>query len=480
MKKFNLIILIAGLIFATSCKDELELKPYDALQADQILTTAQGFEDAVKGMYSGFRADGYYGEYSGALISPDILSDNLTFNPQGRTTHKDLFEFRNTAVDESIGIYFRGYRIASRANSIIDNIENLPESEFRDNIQGEALAIRALTHFDMARYYCKIPTQSADANTSLGIYYAESYQPSEKVRRVGTTVANVYQNVIRDLEAAVNLIGDDNGVGRLNSAAVHGILARVQLHNGNYAEVIENADAVIASSYVVAPRAMFGEIWFDEYEDNVLFKIKVVDQDNVRPGVPYSQEAPSGIRSEFVCSYELFNLFAASDIRGATSVVTSSFDGDLYNHVAKYLGRRSGDKTVIDGKYLRIEEVILSKAEAHYRLGQEAEALAALDLVREERYTGFVSGGETGQALLDAILLERRLELAFEGDRFFTLKRLGLDLVRGNNGEFADGSGTPPVVLTYAAGGDRWQLPIPQSAFDSNVDLTQEDQNPGY
>ena len=72
------------------------------------------------------------------------------------------------------------------------------------------------------------------------------------------------------------------------------------------------------------------------------------------------------------------------------------------------------------------------------------------------------------------------MELAFEGDRFFTLKRLGLDLNRTNHGELADGTGTPPLVQTYAADGYRWQLPIPQGAFDSNSALTAEDQNPGY
>ena len=127
-----------------------------------------------------------------------------------------------------------------------------------------------------------------------------------------------------------------------------------------------------------------------------------------------------------------------------------------------------------------MEEVWLNKAEALYRLGDEVNALNALNRVRGERYNGFVSPNETGTALLDAILLGRRLELAFEGDRFFMLKRLGLDLNRTNNGEFADGTGTPPVLLTYPAEGNRWQQPIPQGAFDSNSNLTAEDQNFGY
>ena len=140
---------------------------------------------------------------------------------------------------------------------------------------------------------------------------------------------------------------------------------------------------------------------------------------------------------------------------------------------------RNRRKNLNDGKYLRVEEVYLTKAEALFRLGNEAEAREALDEIRKNRYENFVSGAETGDALLQAILLERRLELAFEGDRFFTLKRLGLPLQRSDKGEFADGTGTAPLVQNYPADGLRWQLPIPRSAIDANPELA-EDQNPGY
>ena len=126
----------------------------------------------------------------------------------------------------------------------------------------------------------------------------------------------------------------------------------------------------------------------------------------------------------------------------------------------------------------------LTRAEANYRLGNTAQALTDLDAVRAQRYSGFVSGNESGTALLDAILLERRLELAFEGDRFFTLKRLGLPIQRNaTKGALADGTGTPPAArwVTLPAGDYRWQLPIPEEAFNSNSALIKsEDQNPGY
>jgi hypothetical protein len=70
--------------------------------------------------------------------------------------------------------------------------------------------------------------------------------------------------------------------------------------------------------------------------------------------------------------------------------------------------------------------------------------------LRKERYTSFTPGTEAGQALLDAILKERRLELAFENDRWYTLKRLGLSVQRSGKGDIADGNGSKALVQTLA------------------------------
>jgi hypothetical protein len=107
-----------------------------------------------------------------------------------------------------------------------------------------------------------------------------------------------------------------------------------------------------------------------------------------------------------------------------------------------------------------------------------------LVLLRNNRYTGYAGSAAavtdlalTGQPLLDAILLERRLELAFEGDRFFTLKRLALPVNRTNKGEKADGTGTLPIVLSLPAGDPKFQLPYPTNEILFNSGLKQ---NPGY
>jgi hypothetical protein len=92
----------------------------------------------------------------------------------------------------------------------------------------------------------------------------------------------------------------------------------------------------------------------------------------------------------------------------------------MQNHVIKYQGRLTGNPAIVDIKVLRVEEVYLNMAEAQYRING---GLAFLDAVRSQRYSGFVSGGETGPALL-ADSSRKKIRVSFEMDRFFTFKKI--------------------------------------------------------
>ena len=142
----------------------------------------------------------------------------------------------------------------------------------------------------------------------------------------------------------------------------------------------------------------------------------------------------------------------------------------------KLFARPGGQAGVVDYKIFRAAEAYLNKAEAYFNIGDETAARQALDQVRNNRYTNPPSG-ETGNALRDAIRLERRLEFAFEYQRIFDIKRWGQSVQRGSQGDIADGSGTPSDELNLAAGSDKFQLPIPQESLDANPNMQQ---NPGY
>jgi hypothetical protein len=477
MKK---IIYLVALSFAlNSCSDEdITFAPYNAVSESIVLRNVSDFDNMLTGAYSYMIKNGGAGGYGTEfIIDTEVMSDNVILKVEGRQSNATGFRLLSVPNSSHFDYYVSAYRAAEAATRIISNIDVIPQDAVRDNIEGQARFLRALNNFDMVRIYSKIPTQSADANASLGMYYLDVVEPFSKPSR--STVTDSYSKIIADLLIAKDKIGTSNTTasGRASRAAVFALLSRVYLYMGNYPKVIEFGNLAIAGN-TVCPRASFAGLWKDVNSAGVLFKLRIDQVDGVSPGVVYFQTIATGIRSEYVVPKSFSDLFAATDIRKAAYVKTSPFNGINYNHIIKYEGRLTGNPAIVDIKVLRLEEVYLNMAEAQYRI--DGGGLAFLNAVRSQRYLPFVSGNETGAPLLSAILLERRLELAFEMDRFFTLKRLGAAMVRNAvEGDYADGAGTKveTSALTIPAGNFKWQLPVPQSQIDLNSNLVQ---NPGY
>jgi hypothetical protein len=194
-------------------------------------------------------------------------------------------------------------------------------------------------------------------------------------------------------------------------------------------------------------------------------------------GVLYSQSNSSSTISEYAVEYEFFTSIDPNDLRRNVIQFVGTNQGNDYNAIRKFLGEAGQVNGRLDIKVMRAAEVLLNKAEAQFELGQEPQALATLDQLRAQRFTGFTSPGETGQALEDAIQFNRRVELCFEGHRFFDLKRRGEAVQRSAFGDIIDGSGTPAEVQTLSAGDFRFQFPIPIAEINANPNMAQ---NSGY
>lgn len=481
MKKIFLFSVLSLSLFSCDT-DNITFAPYNAVDDTRVLTKPADFTNVINGAYvymikrggdSGFSVE--------LLIDSEVATDNVILNVQGRQSNKDGYRFTSTPTSSHFDFYNSAYRSITFANLALTQLDKLADGAFKDNIEGEARFIRAINHFELLRNYSKIPTQSTDANASLGVAYYDVNNPVLKPARL--TVQESYDKVLADLLIAKNKISDNViANGHPGKAAVNALLSRVYLYMGQWQNSIDSANMAISTfSGDVATRTQFYTsatvgLWEDANINGVLFKLKIEVADAIAPGVAYSQAAGAQTKSEYVVSKEFYDKFLATDIRKAAYIKTGPFAGNTYNNISKYDGRANGQKNVVDIKVLRLEEVYLNKAEAEYNLN--GGGLTSLDKIRSNRYSSFVSGGETGQALFDAIQLERRLELAFEMDRFYTLKRLNLPVVRSTTqGHFADGSGTPAEFPTLAAGDFRWQFPIPQDERDINANLQQ---NPGY
>jgi len=472
-------VLLFSLAITVSCDDELNnLQPFTEGNPETFFNTEATFQNGVDGIYS--QLWNYYSSPGSGLQGiPDICSDNVILVQTGRRSNEDYYDFRyNANTAGAIPLYWsEAYEAVNAANLVIGQIDNLADGDVKDNILGQALAARAIAHFDLARVYAQIPTQSSGAGSSPGIVYlkvedGDTGDPFAQPAR--ETVDSNYSEIIDDLERASQLIGEDNGEGRLDQDAVFAMLSRVYLYNGDYQNAINAADQVTTS---LAAAADLLDVYEDTINDGVIIEwaVNTTSEANFNNvGVLYSQSNSTSTISEYAVEFEFFNSIDANDLRRNVIQFVGTNQGNNYNAVRKFLGEAGQVNGRVDVKALRAAEVVLNKAEAQFELGQEAAALATLDELRTNRYTSF-TGGESGQALGDAIAFERRVELCFEGHRFFDIKRSGEALVRSNNGDIIDGTGTPPEIVELPAGNFRFQFPIPVAEINANPNMAQND-----
>jgi len=485
MKKYikimTIIVFFMGIF--VSCNDELDQLPYDEFATENAYVTAQDFENGIRGAYSTLAQtiDGngdvietnLYGNFGGGsmLGAPDILTDNVTLAQAGRFTQRYLHNYEYNSNATMGVMYQNAYELIFRVNQILFYVQDF-EGESKENIIAEAKALRALAHFNLVSIFGKIPTQSGDANSSLGVAFVTEADPNIEPSRL--TVGESYNLIIADLEDASFNINQTNPVGRMGKDAVNILLSRVYLYMGQWQNSVDASNNVTDN---VASRDNIVGVWEDTNQDGLVFYIP-----NVAPilgnsiGINWSQGPMTSVIPEYVTSFQLYNLFADDDIRKEAYIFAGSNGATQYNGIKKLFGRPGQANGEVDYKILRAAEAYMNKAEAYFNLGNEADARQALDQVRANRYTSPPSG-ESGNALRDAIRLERRLEFAFEYQRFFDLKRWGLSVNRTNAGDQADGSGTPSDELSLENGSNKFQLPIAQESLDVNPNLQQ---NPGY
>ena len=460
----------------SSCEKFIEKEPYNAVETSEAFKTEDDFTNAIRGVYSGMRRGGYWGDGDNSLVStPDVLTDNLIITQSGRKSQLSLYQWNISSTDTWYYLWQDAYKVISRANAILENINVLSDGTFKDNIKGEALASRAMAHFDLLRLFSKAPKLAS--KDDMGVPYVTTTDASQHPSR--PSVADAYEKVLEDLESAKVLISSDNGVGHLNKAGVNALLVRFHLTNENWSKAIEAGKMVESEGGKIASINAFADVWKDNSNAGVLFKIIITETDRVSIGTQYSQSSAEGIKSEYVVDYDFYTKYSDTDVRKSAYFVTSDFSGQSYNNIAKYLGRDTGSKNVVDAKVIRMAEVLLSMSEAFYNNGDEDNARKYLDMVKVERYSDFSSTTNSGSMLLDEILLERRKELAFEGMRFFDIKRLNMSIVRSDYGDFADGTGTPvpDFAKSLDAGNYKFELAIPQDELNANTNM---EQNPKY
>lgn len=470
-------IITLGLLFLVlvGCDSTSDSFPDDGL------INAEDFEIALNETYYEFLSRGYYGGSDGGDMNsiPEVLGDNIIINPNGRNSKNILYNYTFDSSNMYMGIYASAYNVIYNTNIILDNLKlyNFKES-FSTQIAAEARAIRGIAHFDVVKFFGKIPTQGGELG--LGIpYITTSNQSTNPPNRLG--LIETYNKIVEDLEFAYNNIGSNVKEGRLNKEAIALYLSRVHLYLGGEENNMKASQ--YASEVTTQPtrRNNLADVFTDNTKEGVIFYLPIFpagDGSDVQIGRTWGKGSVSNRSSEFNVTPSFYAMFSSDDIRKEVFMKKGEDDnGDLGIFISKLWGKEGSHNGIVDLKILRAEEAILNKAEAEYKLGNHNIARAELDRLREVRYANFTPGVEIDEALWEAIKLERRLEFAFEYNRFLDIKRWGEDLNRFDEGYQKDGNGQNPGTLYIENSNHKFVFPFSEESIFRNPNLTQ---NPGY
>jgi hypothetical protein len=477
MKKAFYIIFILATGIVMSCgKSFLDQKPYTSVPVDEAIKTADEMGAAMNGTYTSMRGSNIYGR--NIPVFGDLMADNVYVSVlnSGRYLVQNSYSTIPTTAEPfdmwrgfnsnpaSASFNTNGlYGVIKNANVIINS--PLTGTPVIDQYRGEALTVRALSHFDLVRWFAKPYTVDPNAE---GVPVITSYDQNAKPNR--SKVSEVYNQVLTDLAQAYGLMTVSKSSAFITKYVAKGLQAKVYLYMGDWTKARDAAlDVVNNSGYSIVSAANFAAYWKNPVpvtaKGETMFELSLDGAtNNGTAALAYIYDQAG--YGDLLATTGLYNLYSATDVRkgliipGTRSSVPALF-------VNKYANGNSTDKD--DLKILRFSEVVLILAEAYYRLNDETNALLYLNMLAQKRDPSFTGFASTGAQLLEDIITERRKELAFEGDRFQDLQRLNRVINRGPE--------YPAAAQTIAVDNFRRIQPIPQPERDANPNISQ---NTGY
>ncbi|HSV75942.1 MAG TPA: RagB/SusD family nutrient uptake outer membrane protein [Bacteroidales bacterium] len=490
MKKNKILLLLVATAFMVnvSCTEWLETEPRHAIDGEIALNDMAGIEGAIIGMYDILQSGNYYGR--DMFVAGDLLSDNAEIT----TSHTNRFPGHPTNVvgagfGEDVTVWTNAYRIINIANLILHHVGNVTDGtpERIRHARGQAYFMRGLAYFDLLRIYARNPNHPV--GQPLGVIHKLTPFAGIDEQTFGTrsTILQGYQLVESDLlmaEDSLHVTADFPY--RATRIAARALLARLYLYWGRWSDARTYAQQVRtdwgAATPWLAPPANYRNVFAATPGVESIFELRyeLAEAQNINnslQGILVRTEPGLLGYGDVMLREDLRTRFVAGDVRGVTAV------GNVGNHMIQrhvkvgqtvhytlkfnaYRGLTYWD----DIEIIRTSEIhlTLAEADAHlFILGDVAAgnaAFAAINELRVARGLAPLATIPTAPLLLEEILLQRRLELMFEGHRWFDLIRLG--------------RGIPKPGGTALGWDDfRTVMRIPLGERDANPNLVQ---NPGY
>lgn len=472
MKKKQIIyflsILLAGFMFSSCGKDFTKLTPVSQRNATAFYQSQSDFNTSVMGAYASLRLNGNFRQ--GVPVSFEMQSDNA-FNGAGASGLSEKFEKVDLFQQIPTGafpelVWSDVYRGIDRCNNIIKLIDNASfDQMLKNQYKGEALFIRSLLYYNIAIIFGNVPLK-LDVTTAID-------------RGLQQVDANtIYNQIVTDLTSAAGLLPSvypANDRGRATNWAAKTLEAKALLMAGKKTEArIVLSDIINNGPYQLLPN--YADIFGTSHKNNAesIFEVQYLTggrglgsmYTNMFVNPNGDQIGAGGGNIPFTITMTIRDEFELGDKRFPVSIIdTSLFPGRWV--VPKYFGNVSspldGDANWI---VMRYADVILMMAES---LGAP-DGYNYINQIRSR--AGLPSIGASATETYDEQLLhERRVEFAFEGQRWPDLIRFGV-AKRVMAKALTDRTGTQ-----FSESNIKLVFPIPQQEIDNSSNLIQ---NPGY
>lgn len=476
-------LFIAIVLSLSSCSDFLDLKPISDISVDDFYKTQSQIELATIGLY-GTLQDVYVSDY---IDFAELPSDNIFTVNSGTSDGGQFDKFSFSTMNGSIEtMWMDTYSSIFQANEVLEksSIAEYSSEEWRLSRESEAKFIRALNYFNLVRLWGDVPL----------IVTSTKLEDLFKVTR--TSASDVYEQIVSDLDFATKHLPvtyDAADVGRATKGAAFALLGKVYLTQNNFEDAVSILDSVMSLNvYNLLP--VFSDIFAPDNANHKesIFEIQYKGGqlgEGSRWGFRAHQRALAtvfGISSADASrpTNSIKQAFNKNSARYAESIGSVKVKKNTIDHIKKhYMEHTVQNQSDDNWPLIRYADVLLMYAEASNEInGPTPEAIELINKIRRRAFGLPINGNDDSRDLKpgqynskerfrEIIWNERRLELAFEGHRWFDLVRTD-QYVQVMNDHFNDEFNGLHEVKPYHK-----LIPIPQREIDINPLL---EQNPGY
>ncbi|GHE74284.1 membrane protein [Roseivirga thermotolerans] len=484
-KIYSILCGFAILSMLGCSEDYLEVQPSEFLTAEQVAEAAANNPEVIAGSMSGiytlmFQAftggTGGHDDFGqkGYDIFSDMLSGDLALTVSTYGWYRTITEFQATqdfTFNDNYQVWRYYFRLIRSANLVIDALggnDATPEIAENRYIMGQAKAMRAHSYFYLAQFF----QEGLDLSEEILPIYDDPSLPNQPK----STAQEVYNLIVDDLTDAISLLDGFNRSAKtqIDKSVAQGILAYVHAALGNYAEVKTlTADVINSGTYPIMDATEVLGGFNDVNTPGWMWGVDITTDNGINLVSWWGQ------MDRYTYSYQwagdrkaldqgLFDQIPANDVRKGQFLNNPNSSYHLVAQNKFYDPARvtGGQRTVTtDYIYMRVAEMYLLNAEAAAKTGDLITARNSLKALLAERFADPLDYAYvdllTGQALIDEIYLQTRIEFFAEGKSYLAMKRNQATIVRGSNHLSFVGEPIP-------YDDDRLTFEIPQAEIQNN------------